>query len=284
VSGPRTRSLLSPAIVVVALVCAHTSAGRCAAQFVGLGAAANYGILEGGGTLNLNQETGTTNVAATSGSQVNGSSGGGFTGTLYVDNATTQLNGFTFSGGTVSTSLSTALSDAVTASSSASAQTATQTVPGGAISGTITINGSAGQNVIDLTSVNLNSGTTLTIHGTSTETFIFNVSGSVTINTSVVLSGGVTANHVIFNVTGGNTVLGGNPNATILDLNNSIDVNNTNVTGALLSEQGINLSSGTFTSSPFHTVPEPSSLVLGAIAATVCGGMVYRRRRPSVDG
>jgi hypothetical protein len=59
------------------------------------------------------------------------------------------------------------------------------------------VTGSSGQNVIDLTQVNVSSRA-FTINGTANDTFIFRVSGNFNVgNSTIRVAGGVTLNHVL---------------------------------------------------------------------------------------
>jgi hypothetical protein len=86
--------------------------------------------------------------------------------------------------------------------------TATQTF--GNINRTLTITGNGGLNVIDVANIQ---NATLTINGSANDYFVFNVSGQIQTNQVMSLTGGVTASHILWNLTGTGTVLqtsGGN--------------------------------------------------------------------------
>ena len=94
------------------------------------------------------------------------------------------------------TLLNNAWNAAVSASANYAALTPTQTF--GAITTSQTITGTAGTNVINIASINLNQAA-LTLNGPAGSTFIVNVSGNVTLNggsqgNGLLLTGGVTAN------------------------------------------------------------------------------------------
>lgn len=104
-------------------------------------------------------------------------------------------------GGTVSvnpTLLTQADSDAQAASSQAAALTATQTF--GTITRPTTITGNGGLNVI---AIKGDINNPLTLKGTASDVFVINVSGDATLfgRATLGLSGGVTANHVLYNFT-----------------------------------------------------------------------------------
>ena len=90
----------------------------------------------------------------------------------------------------------------------ASGLTATQTF--GTINNNLTINGNGGLNVINVGSVQ---NANLTINGSANDYFVFNVSTGIQTNRVMTLTGGVTASHILWNLTGTGTVLqtsGGN--------------------------------------------------------------------------
>ena len=67
------------------------------------------------------------------------------------------------------------------------------------LTGNVTINGTAGLNVIDITSLQ---NAALSISGPSNAYFVFDVTGLVNTNADMTLSGGVTAANVLWNLTG----------------------------------------------------------------------------------
>ena len=152
--------------------------------------------------------------------------------------------------------------DAKAAATTAKGLATTGSIPGNHITGTTTFTGQAGQNVVDLTSINL-TGATFTISGNSTETFVFNLSGtmSLTNHSSIALAGGVTANHVVFNLTGqGNSAsfTNSNVNGTVLAMksSDSITVSGGTSNGAFMSKGSISITNDEFTADPF-TAPRP---------------------------
>ncbi|MGP8106131.1 MAG: ice-binding family protein, partial [Desulfobaccales bacterium] len=98
-----------------------------------------------------------------------------------------------------------------------------------------TITGNNTVNVADISSMLLTNPYSLTLTGNSTASFVVRVSGTFTLNanTSVLLSGGLTANNVTFIPTGGGTVIidsGATLNGSILSASNSVTLNS----GAIL--------------------------------------------------
>ena len=176
----------------------------------GLGAAGTFGVLAiNGGDLTLNS----SHLVGDVGLGPNGSSvlqKTDVNGTFVADpSAQLDLSNyggdFTVTGGIVFQSLDQAQADANAASAAYAALPATQSL--GNLTTSITVSGNGGTNVITLSSLSYNSRT-LTLSGGADDVFVFNVSGGFTFaNSQIALSGGVTANHVVFNFpTAGPTV------------------------------------------------------------------------------
>lgn len=183
---------------------------------------------------------------------------------------------------------STAFTDAATLSTTVADLAPTQTFS--TISGTQTITGNGGLNVINVGSV---SSPTLTISGGPDDTFVFNVSGSFDSNRVMTLVG-VTAGQILWNFTGTGTVFstsGGNVlYGTFLatGAGQRFQFSSLNLTGQLINTGGhiqfVSNSKMAFdpfvppAEAPPPPVPEPSSLLLfglGLIALAV----VLRRSR-----
>jgi hypothetical protein len=163
----------------------------------------------------------------------------------------------------------------------------------GSISSSITVTGSAGYNIVDLTSLSL-SGGNLTLSGPATAQFVINITGGFTgTSGSVLLAGGLTADDVIFNITGtGSAVTTSVPhtvNAILLAPDRAITegsgISNGEVIGGY--NQTITLMSATVLRSPCTggntcsgtPVPEPSSLPLLGFGVLVFG--ILRHRLPT---
>ena len=277
-------------IGVATIVCSAAGGSQSRADYVGLGTAGQYAVLGINTTFSFNGPGVINgNVALTSGSSYNLASPAVVNGTFYHDTGVTGSNsGVTFSGGTVTTNLSQAVTDAQNAAASAAAQTPTATMPGNVIGNNTSFTGVAGQNVLDVNSVNLTNGN-FTLTGPASATFIINVAGNITVNggsnSSILLAGGVTPDHVLFNVTGsGNTVSftgGGTLAGTFLDLNGSISVHDKTLNGALIGgqDQSISDTSGFKIIFPPHVVPEPSSVVLLGLGSVLALFRVAHRGR-----
>jgi hypothetical protein len=282
-------------VLVPVLFAALAAAPPCAAGSISLGQAAGYAVfagpnvntlkLNGPGLINGNVAIAQNGAYSFAGSVVIG-------GTTYMASGVTgSTSGSVVKGGFVSQNLSTAVSDARAAAAAAAALTATGSVPGNSINVTnprqsVTFTGSAGQNVLKLTNINLSNGT-FTINGTSAQTFIIDVSGNFKMSglAGILLSGGVTANHVLFNITGtGQAVsLGGTSvvNGTLLALSRSFSLQNEVLNGEIIGAFGDGSSKyqiqetksfvvnaqpftggGNSTADPPPVTPAPSSVIL----------------------
>ena len=160
----------------------------------------------------------------------------------------------------------TAFSDAGTLSSSAAALMATQTF--GSISGTQTITGGGGLNVIDVGSLQ---NPTLTLSGGPDDLFVFDVSGNFNTNRPMILNG-VNASQILWNFLGTGTVFqtsGGNTLfGTFLATNGgNFQFSALNLTGELINTGGHIqfVSNSKMTGDPFAppaAVPEPATATL----------------------
>ena len=170
-----------------------------------LGIDTNYAFIDlGATTLGWNSGPIAGNVLFGQGltAHLSGGNNGGITngGVLYYD-STALISGSLQNPVTkvlVPTSITnTALTDAQNVSSYASSLPANQTF--GAITGTKTISGNAGLNVIDVASIH---NALLTLSGPANAIFVINVSGKFQTNKAMTLTGGILASNVLFNFTG----------------------------------------------------------------------------------
>jgi hypothetical protein len=106
-----------------------------------------------------------------------------------------------------------------------------------------------------LNNINLNNGAKLTLQGSASATYIFNISGTLSLNSAqIVLSGGLTAQNVLFNVTGSQAVqFSGGLNdwhgeaelqGIILAPNAQVQLSPGLVVGEIISGQNISIASG----------------------------------------
>jgi choice-of-anchor A domain-containing protein len=217
--------------------------------------------------------------------QMDFSGGGVITGRLDRD-AGSSVNvsgGSQIQGGVNIIDMNPAWNDMRAAASLAAAQSPTQTFA--SLGNGATIFGS-GFNVIDVTgNVNLSGGGTLTLSGSSLDTFIVNVLGAMTVGggSSVDLAGGLTPGHVLWNFVGVGPDVNLNGNSdlvgTFLAAERSIIVSGGTVTGALLSggDRLVLQSGPEVTFNPLVVpVPEPASSLLAFIGLGIVGAV--RRR------
>jgi PEP-CTERM motif len=187
-----------------------------------------------------------------------------------------------------------------------SAATAFETASGGSVFASAGILDSAGNRVFtaDL-SEDFSAGTTFTIHGSSSDRVVINIPSTdgLGFNGSIVLDGGITPDHVLFNLvkgdfdtlTGGDTLMidtDGNPTiGTFLVPNGNFIITDSMIFGRIFGggaefDSIIQTSDPTdpsFMTSivappPFQT-PEPTSLALLG-AGLVALGIIRRHRRP----
>ncbi len=186
-------------------------------------------------------------------------------------------------------------SDALSAAKTFSALKATQTVPGGKITGSTTLTGVAGINVLDVSGIGLGHGQTLTLAGPAGAQWVINDSGGLLVcSGAIVESGGLTSSDVVFNLTG-HSILSGSfgladssiINGIILAPHAMIGLNGSVVNGEVISGGfAIQLNAGALVNAadpPSSTpvTPAPSSLVLMSLAAVGLAGMWIRMARRS---
>lgn len=159
------------------------------------------------------------------------------------------------------------------------------------ITGTATITGMSGLNVINITG---EKNATLTINGPADAIFLFNVSGSIDTNRPMILTGGVTATNILWNLVGTGTVLhtaGGNSLfGTFLATGPKEDFQFSalRLTGQLIDTTGHIqfVSNSAMTAAPFEgeqegppppPVPEPSAFLMLGIGLVGFAGVLRRK-------
>jgi hypothetical protein len=269
--APRARAMGALAVVII-LVAAGPSVG-VAQTTLSLGQAAQYGVFEVSGS------SSTLTLANSS-----------ITGKVGLGAHTKLVSSLSTVTGTVTNPVSAqANTDAINAASQAAGLKATGSIAGNSVrsvGGTVTFKGQAGQNVVNLTGINLTNAT-FAINGTSTETFIFKVSGAITLTNSVIKLSGVSASQVLFDVTtkgGAVTLTNSTSNGTFLDLNGPIKITGGSTTGALISEGSITITSDKVNSQPMAVAaPEMPTILMGGLAGLLmlarAGRDRLRRRR-----
>lgn len=151
------------------------------------GTVANIGVLDGDVSMTGSSEiNGTVFVSSANTASVTGSSTVG----AVVQNASTDAQ------------LTQASLDAIAASSTYGAMAATNSTK--TITGAKTLTGVSGVNVVNLTSFNVTGSKTVTLAGPADAYWIINDSGVFSLDGSsqIMLSGGITADHVLINLTG----------------------------------------------------------------------------------
>ncbi|MCE9556360.1 MAG: ice-binding family protein [Planctomycetes bacterium] len=233
------------AVIAVAIGVVSFASPNSQAAFVGLGEAGKYVLFDVSNTQwSMNNSSITGDMAAGPGSTFNFSgSGGPYNGNFYYhfkspadpspngNSAVPPVGNLTgFTGSTIAKDLTQAVADARSASTQLAALTANQALTNITSSMTITGAGAGSMNVYDLTDVKLTNNT-VSITGTSTEVFIFRVSGDFSVgNSQIRVAGGVTPEHVLWDVTGtGNEVKSPNGgwDGTLLALGRQVNFDNT---------------------------------------------------------
>ncbi len=271
-------------LVVVALAGVLAVPLPSQAQTLSLGQAANYAAFEVnglGGTLGLTGTSGSPttingSVALGANTNLNVGSYSTISGTAYYD---TGVNLHGYGGTTASANLSAAGSAVSTAISTISHLAATSGMPTGSLNagGSLTGAGGVTLNVIDLTgAVNITNGT-FTINGSANQWFVFDVAGAMILNKgTIALAGGVTANHVLFDVAGTTSITNSSTvNGTVVDQLAATASNGSTINGALISENNISIS-GTVNYEGFQavTAPEMPTIMMAACGCLLVLGKI----------
>ncbi len=233
---------------------------------------------------NVGVSSGTLSLNGSAGPEVNGNVYLAAGATISTGNGT-QVTGAVFT----NLNLSRANTDATNAAATFAALTPTSNL--GAITGTTTVTGSAGINVIDISNLNLGNGQTLTLNGPAGAQFVINDTGGLTLNSGHInVSGGVTATDVVINVEGTGSQLqtsGGLNNESVINAillapHRSIGFAPGLINGELIAGgQSIHLVSGaSVITPPTSVVPEIDPGSAASALALLCGGtMVFADRR-----
>jgi hypothetical protein len=181
--------------------------------------------------------------------------------------------------------------DLQTLYSSVAGLSATAGAPSGALASSLTWNGSGGNNVASLSSFGYSSGDTLTLNGSASDYFIFNISGgwSMSGSANIVLGANVSPDHVLFNLletanggTGADVTASGSSTGfgviLALDRNITFDLPGGDWTGRLFSDtdKTIHLFSEATINQPVLPVPEATTFIAGALLLLPLGASTLR--------
>ncbi|MGO8676937.1 MAG: collagen-binding domain-containing protein [Limisphaerales bacterium] len=295
--------------IILACVAAAATFQASAALTMGddaLGDAANYAVLyEGSGSHHF----------TINGTQVNGNIGigdpsGATTAKLQLNGPVTISGNVNFAGtvndngpysGNVSVSGSIAANNTTVQTDLANLNTLSSTL--GAESGTAltvnlnnnqsqTINANSGtldaygNRVFTVNSFNFGNGATLTISGNGSQPVVLNFSSAASFGGTILVTGGITSDQVLFNVTGGSGLAGGNGlyinsgatlTGTFLDPNGAITMGSSVLNGRLFGggSQDESLNSGSDINAP-TPVPEPGTILAGALLLLPFGASTVR--------
>jgi hypothetical protein len=287
---PIIRSRLSRAFVLIAAMAfIHMTSSQSCAQTLNLGAAGGFELFAAYNS--STDDSGTFKSSPTStifghvGLGADGALGGSFAigGNVYQESTAHNTTSGTPS--PIVTDLSAASQAAVNAAQTAGSwNVLNSNVLTMALSGNnYQVNGSSdfsGRNVINLASNSGGIGSTdghytLTINGTASEQFVFNVGKNDDFtNVSVVLTGGVTGNNVFFNMVGGsNAFIASDITGTILNMNGkgiSLD-SGTYIHGAVISDGFVDMGN-------VIVAPELPTVVMASLAGLVVFGSAGIRR------
>jgi hypothetical protein len=290
-------------LVAQAALCLAAFAGQAAGSGFSLDGAADFGILA---------QTGVNKVSITN-DTINGNIGIAGTNGQFSSSGPATINGNLLFAGAVNDSISNTtfngtitgndsdVTAAMTAMNNLSTLLASESGAGLSInlnSGqSLTVSASDGipdgngDSVFNVSQFNLGSGGSggLVLSGGPNDYMVFNINSDVSLNGAISLTGGLTSDHVLFNVTGTHQLQSsGNAAQNVdygvfLDPEGKIQMNEITVEGRVFGgdSQEMQLVSGFNLDAPppAFGAPEPATLALLAAAATAClAARAWRRR------
>lgn len=289
----RTRLNVLYGVIFLAAV-----AGQVARADLLPGGANNFGIIAGTSVPTLNINNGvvdgnigianpTGHLAVTGPETINGNIL--FAGPVNASTSDTTINGSITGNNSSVTMAMTAMSSLSTLLAAEAGTDVAINVGNGQIQ---TINASSGSldgsgnRVFTVTSFNLNDTSTggLVINGSASDYVVLNISSGISIQGNISLSGGITSDHVLFNIAGSGNTLQSSGGPTIygivLDPNGQLNLDNITIYGRAFGgdTQNIQAVSGF---NLYEPVPEPTSLSLLGAAALGLAAVFYSRRRGS---
>jgi hypothetical protein len=282
----------------ILLICIAVLAGPCSADFIsstlGIAGPSDFSILVGPNTTDfaLNGPGTTIGNVGYAGSnsnnvQLNGSAGPSINGNLFLAGPGSYGGGHNEVTGSVISNSSlpgNAFAQAVSASNTFAGLAATQNLGNLNLSGNLTITGTAGINVIDVSNIAVGNNT-LTLNGPAGSQFIINDTGGLNLNSGkIVEAGGLTNADVVINVTSTAQLQtsGGLNNESVINgillaPNAKIGFAPGQVEGELIAGgQQVHLVSG---SNVIPPVPEPNAIIVLTILSA---GLVLAARRNSL--
>jgi hypothetical protein len=198
-----------------------------------------------------------------------------FAGAVNVNNSGAVVNG-SINGGVGS--VETDLNNLNSLSSTLGAETGTPVAINIGNNGSQTINASSGtldgsgNEVFTVTGLSFVNGSTLTINGTASQNVVLNFNFNSHFSGTINLTGGITPNQVLFNLIGGANLTNGDTlqfaannvtqSGTFLDPNGTIQVNSVNIIGHVF---GGDSSDMQIVSNGTVAVPEPRTYALLAL-------------------
>lgn len=258
------------------------------ATSINLGPAADYGVLGvNGAAIN----TGATvhlssgplivngNVGSGDNGQFQADGGGHINGRLdFAPSATVNPGNDTFSGGLHQISF-TAIEQAVQNEANL-VQSLTPTQSFNSITSATTLNSTGGQNVISIGQDIHLSGGNLTLNGNASDVFIFQIKGTMELsgNSNIVLTGGLTANNVLFDFIGSGSQFqtSGQANTAGIFLaeDRAININGGMHDGEFISGVSLSFQSNPTVNQPQNGVPDGGSTFLLMSVGLVVIGIV----------